>query len=59
MFIFLIAGHEVRYSPFPYDIVPKQFSTDDSAYAMLYVCLVGTVSQRARAFVSTHQRRYV
>jgi hypothetical protein len=43
MFIFLLAGHEVR-SSFYCRVVLKQFPTDHSTYTMLYICLVGTLS---------------
>jgi hypothetical protein len=44
MFIFLIAGHEVRFSCSSCGVVPKQFSADHSAYTMLHICFVGSSS---------------
>ena len=54
MFIFLFAGHEVRSSHSSCGVAPKQFPTDHSVYIMLLICLIGTVSRRTRASVSTH-----
>ncbi len=44
MFIFLLAGHEVRSSHSSCGVAPKQFPTDHSAYTMLHICLIGSVS---------------
>jgi len=44
MFIFLLAGHEVRPSLSSCGVTAKQFPTDHSAYIMLHICLIGTVS---------------
>jgi hypothetical protein len=44
MFIFLLAGHEVRYSHSSCGVAPKQFPTEHSAYIMLLVCVIGSVS---------------
>ncbi len=44
MFIFLLAGHEVRSSHSSCGVVPKQFPTDHSAYTMLLIRLVGALS---------------
>jgi hypothetical protein len=42
MFIFLIAGHEVGYSPSSRGIASKHLPTDHSAYLMLYIRPVGS-----------------
>jgi hypothetical protein len=44
MFIFLFAGHEVGSSLSSCGVAPKPFPTDHSAYTMLFICLVGTLS---------------
>jgi hypothetical protein len=44
IFIFLIAGHEVRSFSFSYGVSPNQFPTDHSAYAVFLICLVGALS---------------
>jgi hypothetical protein len=59
MFIFLFAGHEVGSLPSSSNVAPIQFSTDYSAYTMLLICLVGSVSCRTRVSTSTHKRGYV
>ena len=43
MFIFLFAGHEVRFSHSSRGIASEHFSTDHSAYPMLYICPVGSL----------------
>ena len=43
MFIFLFAGHEVKSSPSPCGVAPKQLLTDHSAYVMLLTCVTGSV----------------
>jgi hypothetical protein len=42
MFIFLFAGHEVGSSPPSRGVTSKPFSTDRSAYPMLYIRPVGS-----------------
>jgi hypothetical protein len=59
MFIFLFAGHEVGSLPSSSNAVPIQFSTDYSAYTMLLICLVGSISRRTRVSIPTHKRGYV
>ena len=44
IFIFLIAGHEVRSFSFSPSVTPNQFPTDHSAYALFLICLVGALS---------------
>ena len=60
MFIFLLAGHEVRSFPSSSRVVPPyKVTTDHSAYGMLLICLVGLVSRRTRVSLSTHKRGHV
>ena len=58
MFVFLLAGHEVRFLLF-LRCCSNRFPTDHSAYTMLLVGHVGSLSWRARVSISTHQRCYV
>ena len=59
MFLFLFAGHEVGSLPSFSNVAPIRFSTDYGTYAMLLICLAGSVSCRTRASISTHKRGYV
>lgn len=44
LFIFLVAGHEVRSYHYSCGVAPNRFPTVYSAYIMLLVCLIGSVS---------------